>query len=180
MKFEYKSVIILLALLIIPVLLLAAISSPVLKLSIRWPTGLEFPLGPITLVISTTADIMTLSEFFGMYPLVGPIVISILAAGLILFTIAVIQTWNLAALVARGDLWKDWRFIALAVAALLYAGYITVTCFIWGTINRDFSIFNSPIFLVPVIAGLIAAPILITISFYRFRKKAEEFVKTME
>lgn len=179
MKVKYKSIIIILALLIIPVLLLALTPTSVLKLSIKWPIGFEYPIGPITLVISTTADIMTLSEFFGMYPLVGPIIIAILAAGLILFTIAVIQTWNLAALVARGDLWEDWRFIAFAVAALLYAGYITVICFIWGVMNSNFSIFNTPIFLVPVISALIAAPVLITVSFYRFRKKAEDFVKTM-
>lgn len=180
MKVINKSIIIVLALLTIPVLLLALFPTSVLKLSIRWPTGFEYPLGPFTLVLSTTADIMTLTEFFGMYPLVGPVVIAVLAAGLILFTIAVIQTWNLASLVAKGDLWEDWRFIAFAVTSLLYAGYITVICFIWGVINNNFAIFNSPIFLVPVISALIAAPVLITVSFYRFRKKAEEFVKTME
>ncbi len=180
MSVKHKSIIIVLVLLIIPVLLIALVPTSVLKLSIRWPTGLEYPIGTLTLIISTTADIMTLTEFFGMYPLVGPIVIVVLAAGLILFTIAVIQTWNLAALVARGDLWEDWRFIAFAVGALLYAGYITVICFVWGIMNSNFSIFNSPIFLVPVISALIFAPVLITVSFYRFRKKAEEFVKTME
>nr|MDO8081645.1 hypothetical protein [Candidatus Freyarchaeota archaeon] len=144
------------------------------------PAGLEYNLGWITFVLSTRADIMTLTQFFETYPLVGPIIIVVLATGLILFTVAFIQTWNLASLVARGELWEDWRFIAVAVAALLYAGYITLISFIWGVMKSDFSIFNSPIFLVPVIASLIITPLLITISFYRFRKKAEEFVKSME
>ncbi|WXG41302.1 MAG: hypothetical protein WED07_11150 [Candidatus Freyarchaeum deiterrae] len=149
-------------------------------MSIRYPTGLEYNLGPIAIVLSTTEDIMTLTQFFEMNPLVGQVIVVILAAGLVLFAAAVIQTWNLASLVARGELWEDWRFIALAVAALLYAGYVTLVCYVWGSINHDFGIFNSPIFLVPVISALIITPALITLSFYRFRKKAEKFVKSME
>lgn len=180
MRLAYKSIIIVLALLIIPVILLALIPAPALKLSIRLPTGIEYRLGPFILVLSTTGDIMTLSEFFGMNPLVGPIVMVVLATGLILFTVAVIQTWNLSSLVSRGALWEDWRYIAIAVAALLYAGYLTLVCFVWAVINNNYGIFNNPIFLVPVISSLILAPALITVSFYRFRKKAEDFVKTLE
>lgn len=177
---KYKTIITILALLIIPLMLLALNPATILKLYVRLPEGFEYNLGWITFVLSTRADIMTLTQFFETYPLIGPIIIVILVVGLTLFTIAFIQTWNLASLVAGGELWGDWRFIAIAVAALLYAGYITLVSFIWGVINSDFSIFNSPIFLVPVIASLIITPLLITISFYRFRKKAEEFVKSME
>jgi hypothetical protein len=180
MKVKYKSLIIILLLLVIPVILLALNPATILKVYVRFPEGIEYNLGLMTLVLSTRADIMTLTQFFETYPLVGPLVIVILAVGLTLFTVAFIQTWNLASLVAGGELWKDWRFIAIAVAALLYAGYITLISFVWGVVNSNFSIFNSPIFLVPVITSLIITPLLITISFYRFRKKAEEFVKSME
>ncbi|MEM2144364.1 MAG: hypothetical protein QW279_03315 [Candidatus Jordarchaeaceae archaeon] len=180
MKNRYKSIIVVLVLLIVPVVLLALNPATVLKLYVRLDWGYVRNFGLITFVLSPRADIMTLSQFFETYPLVGPLVIVLLTVGLVLFTIAFIQTWNLASLVAGGKLWEDWRFIAIAVAALLYAGYITLISFIWGVINSDFSIFNSPIFLVPVIAALILTPLLITISFYRFRKKAEEFVKSME
>jgi hypothetical protein len=178
MKFRYLAIIVVLILLAIPLILLILVPTSVLKWSIRLPTEPEIQIGPVTLVLST--DIMTLTEFFQMNPITGQIIIVILAAGLILFAVAVIQTWNLASLVAKGELWEDWRFIALAIAALLYAGYITLICYVWGSINHNFAIFNSPIFLVPVIASLIMTPALITVSFYRFRKKVEEFVKSME
>lgn len=182
MKVRYKTIIIVLMLLLVPVILLALTPASILKLYVRLavPEGYEYSLGWITFVLSTRADIMTLTQFFETYPLVGPLIIVLLAVGLVLFTMASVQTWNLASLVAGGELWEDWRFIAIAVASLLYAGYITLISFIWGVMNNDFSIFNSPIFLVPVIAALILTPLLITISFYRFRKKAEEFVKSME
>ena len=180
MKIGYRLLVVIAALLVIPLILLTLVPTSALKVSVRWPTGLEQHIGPVTVVISTTGDIMTLSEFFGSNPLLAPIVIILLAVGLIFLTLAVIQTWNLSSLVARGDLWEDWRFTAFAIAALLYAGYITLICFVWGIVNNNFSIFNNPIFLIPVIASLITAPILITISFYRFRKKAEEFIRTIE
>jgi hypothetical protein len=181
MKFRYIAIAVIIVLMVIPVVLLALTPTSVLKLSVELPPmGFEYQVGPVTLVLSTTADIMTLSQFFELNPLVGQVIIVVLVAGLILFAAAVIQTWNVASLVAKGELWEDWRFIALAVAALLYAGYITLVCYVWGSIYHNFAIFNSPIFLVPVIASLVMTPTLITVSFYRFRKKAEEFVKSME
>jgi len=162
--------------------LLGALLTPSVKYEVVFqkPVAIESQINNVSIFLQPITDILPLKEFFKLHPLLEPIITFLLSAGLLLFTLAFIQTWGLTSLVAKGELWEDWKYIAYGVASLLYAGYVTLICFIWGNLNSNYSIFNSPVFIVPVISAIMATPIFLFLSFYRFRKKAELFLRTME
>lgn len=170
-----------LLLLIIVTPVVGVFTTPAIRfeVSIEKPAVIEVQLNNFTLFFRPVTDIMSLREFFKLHPILEPVVTILLLTGLLLFTLTFIQTWNLASL-TKGELWEDWKYTVYGVASLLYAGYVTLICLLWGSLNSNYSIFNSPVFIIPVISSLISTPVFLFLSFYRFRKKVELFVKAME
>jgi len=168
--------------LIIVMPVIGTLTTPALRyeISLEKPVVFEAQVNNVSIFFHPVTDIMSLKDFFKLHPLLEPIITVLLSAGLLLFTLTFIQTWNLLSLVARGDLWEDWKYTAYGVASLLYAGYVTLVCFVWGNLNSNYSIFNSPVFIIPVVASLLSTPTFLFLSFYRFRKKAELFIRTMD
>jgi len=150
------------------------------EISLEKPVAFESQINNVSVFLYPVTDIMPLKDFLKLHPLLEPIITVLLSAGLLLFTLTFIQTWSILSLVTGGELWEDWKYTAYGVASLLYAGYVTLVCFMWGSLNSNYSIFNSPIFIIPVVASLLSTPTFLFLSFYRFRKKAELFIKTMD
>ncbi|MBS7288771.1 MAG: hypothetical protein KIH01_08555 [Candidatus Freyarchaeota archaeon] len=150
------------------------------EVSLEKPVMIEAQVSNVTIFFYPVTDIMSLKEFFKLHPLLEPMITVLLSAGLLLFTLTFVQTWNLLSLVSGGELWEDWKYTVYGVASLLYAGYVTLVCFVWGNLNSNYSIFNSPVFIIPVVASLISTPAFLFLSFYRFRKKAELFIRTID
>lgn len=162
--------------------IIGTLTTPTIRyeVTLEKPVIIEAQVGNMTIFLHPVTDIMSLKDFFKLHPLLEPIITVLLSAGLLLFTLTFIQTWNLLSLVAGGELWEDWKYTVYGVASLLYAGYITLVCFVWGNLNSNYSIFNSPVFIIPVVASLSSTPAFLFLSFYRFRKKAELFIRTMD